>query len=40
MNLDIMIYGGKRLPDDLKSDAIRVRDTIKAMMDGAAKGEF
>jgi uncharacterized protein (DUF302 family) len=40
MNLDIMIYGGKKLPDDIKTDALRVRDTIKAMMDGAAKGEF
>jgi len=40
MNLDLMIHGGKQLPDDLKKDAIRVRDTIKAMMDGASRGEF
>lgn len=40
MNLDIMIHGGKELPEDLKKDAIRVRDTIKTMMEGAAAGEF
>ena len=40
MNLDIMIHGGKELPEDLKADALQVRDTIKAMMTGAAKGEF
>jgi uncharacterized protein (DUF302 family) len=40
MNLDIMIHGGKQLPDGLKADAIRVRDNIKAIMEGAAAGEF
>lgn len=40
MNLDLMIHGGKELPPDLKADAIRVRDTIKFMMEGAARGEF
>jgi uncharacterized protein (DUF302 family) len=40
MNLDLMIYGGKALPPELKESAIKVRDTIKAMMEGAAKGEF
>ena len=40
MNLDFMIHGGKKLPPDLKADAIRVRDTIKFMMEGAARGEF
>ena len=40
MNLDMMISGGKRLPDDLKADAVRVRDTIKFIMEGAAAGEF
>lgn len=40
MNLDLMIYGGKKLPDDLKQDAMRVRDNLKQMMQGAAKGEF
>ena len=40
MNLDLMIHGGKELPEDLKTDAIKVRETIKEMMAGAAKGEF
>lgn len=40
MNLDLMIHGGKKLPDDLKADAIRVRDNVKVIMEGAAKGEF
>jgi uncharacterized protein (DUF302 family) len=40
MNLDLMIHGGKTLPPELKESAIKVRDTIKAMMEGAAKGEF
>jgi uncharacterized protein (DUF302 family) len=40
LNLDMMIYGGKELPPDLKEGALKVRDTIKAMMEGAARGEF
>jgi uncharacterized protein (DUF302 family) len=40
MNLDLMIHGGKELPEDLKADAMRVRDNIKAIMEGAAAGEF
>jgi hypothetical protein len=40
MNLDLMIHGGKELPVNLKVYALRVRETIKAIMDGAAKGEF
>jgi len=40
MDLDLMIHGGKELPPDLKKSALRVRQTIKEMMAGAAKGEF
>jgi len=40
MNLDLMIHGGKELPDNLKSAAMRVRNTIKEIMQGAASGEF
>ncbi|WP_462320368.1 DUF302 domain-containing protein [Halochromatium sp.] len=40
MNLDFMIYGGRELPPELKQEAISVRDTIRAMMQGAAVGEF
>ncbi len=40
MNLDLMIHGGKKLPDNLRADALRVRTIIKEMMEGAAKGDF
>ncbi|MBE9561568.1 MAG: DUF302 domain-containing protein [Proteobacteria bacterium] len=40
MNLDLMIYGGKELPPELKAGAIKVRDTILAIMEGASHGEF
>ena len=40
MNLDMMIHGGRRLPDDLRKEAIRVRNVIQEIMHGAAKGEF
>jgi uncharacterized protein (DUF302 family) len=40
MNLDLMIHGGAELPEDLKASAVRVRDTIKQIMEGAARGEF
>jgi uncharacterized protein (DUF302 family) len=40
MNLDLMIYGGTQLPADLKASALGVRDTLRAIMDGAAAGEF
>ncbi len=40
MNLDLMIHGGKELPPDLKESAIRVRETIRAIMEGGAVGEF
>jgi uncharacterized protein (DUF302 family) len=40
MNLDLMIHGGRSLPPDLHASAVKVRDTIKAIMEGAAKGEF
>jgi uncharacterized protein (DUF302 family) len=40
MNLDFMIHGGRPLPPDLYASAMKVRDTIKAVMEGAAKGEF
>ena len=40
VNLDVMIHGGKELPEDLKADALRVRGTIQEIMEGAARGEF
>jgi len=40
MNLDLMIHGGRELPADLKAGAIEVRNSIRAMMEAAAAGEF
>ena len=40
MNIDLMIYGGKTLPPELKSGAIKVSETIRAIMAGAARGDF
>jgi len=40
MNLDMMIHGGRELPDDLKQSSLKVRDTILAIMEGGAAGEF
>lgn len=40
MNLDLMIHGGKRLPEELRTEALRVRNVIMEIMKGAAKGEF
>ncbi|MBF0273292.1 MAG: DUF302 domain-containing protein [Magnetococcales bacterium] len=40
MNLDMMIHGGKQLPPELRKEAIRIRNVIKELMAGAAKGEF
>ncbi len=40
IDMDFMIYGGKELPVELKTDAIVVRDKLRKIMEGAAKGEF
>ncbi len=40
MNLDLMIHGGKNLPEDLKEGALEVRKNIRSMMEAAAAGEF
>lgn len=40
LNMDMMIHGGKPLPDDLLPEAKRVRTVIKNIMDRAAAGEF
>jgi uncharacterized protein (DUF302 family) len=40
MNLDLMIHGGVELPPELKTEALRVRDTLERIMTGAAAGEF
>ncbi len=40
MNLDLMIHGGRPLSPEMHASAVKVRDTIKEIMEGAAKGEF
>jgi uncharacterized protein (DUF302 family) len=40
LNMDMMIRMGRKLPDDLKQDALRVREAIWLMMERGSKGEF
>ena len=40
LNMDLMIYGGKTLPPDLREEAEKVREIILEIMERGAKGEF
>ncbi len=40
LNMDMMIYGGMPLPDELKKEAIQVKSIIQDIMKRGAKGEF
>jgi uncharacterized protein (DUF302 family) len=40
LNMDFLIRGARELPPDLKEQALKVRQTILTLMEGAAKGEF
>ncbi len=40
LNMDMMIYGGKPLPPELKSEALKVKAIIKAVLEQGAQGEF
>jgi len=40
LNMDFLIHGAKELPPDLKADALKVRRTMREVMEGAARGEF
>ena len=40
LNMDLMIYGGKTLPPDLREEAEKVREVILEIMERGAKGEF
>ena len=40
LNMDMMIHGGKVLPEALKEEAISVKDTILDIMNRGATGEF
>jgi uncharacterized protein (DUF302 family) len=40
LNMDLMIYGGKVLPDALKKEAVDVKETILDIMNRGATGDF
>ncbi len=40
MNMDIMIYGGRRMPPALEAEALKIRNTILELMNRAADGDF
>ncbi|MCU0936262.1 MAG: DUF302 domain-containing protein [Gammaproteobacteria bacterium] len=40
MDLEMLIYGGKPLPPELKASAIKVRETLDKLIRGAAQGEI
>lgn len=40
LNMDMMIYGGKPLPPHLYELALQVKDTITAIQQGGAEGDF
>lgn len=40
LNMDMMIYGGKTLPEDLHKEALRVKKVIKDIMKRGAEGDF
>lgn len=40
LNMDMMIYGGKTLPDDLREEALKVKDVILDIMQRGAEGDF
>jgi uncharacterized protein (DUF302 family) len=40
LNMDFLIRGARELPPDLKEQALKVRQIIRDMMEGAARGEF
>ncbi len=40
LNMDLMIYGGRPLPDELKKEAIHVKEVILEIMKRGAEGDF
>ena len=40
LNMDMMIRMGRKLPEGLKSDALKVRNTVWKMMEKGSQGEF
>lgn len=40
LNMDMMIHGGTPLPDDLKAEAIKVKEIMLDIMERGAAGDF
>lgn len=40
LNMDLMIYGGETLPPELLEEALAVKETMLAILEGAAEGDF
>ncbi len=40
LNMDLMIYGGKPLPKELKEEALKVKKIIREIMERGAAGAF
>ena len=40
LNMDMMIHGGRILPDNLLKEANKVKDVILKIMEAGATGEF
>lgn len=40
LDLDLMIHGGQPMPPALKTEALKVRDTLYTIMQRAAEGDF
>lgn len=40
LDMDMMIYGGKTLPDDLLKEALKVKDTMIDIMKRGSEGDF
>ena len=40
LDMDMMIFGGKTLPDDLYKEATTVKDVILRIMEAGTTGEF
>jgi uncharacterized protein (DUF302 family) len=40
LNMDMLIYGGKPLPPELKQEAFKVKEIMQAILNRGAEGEF
>lgn len=40
LNMDLMIHGGTPLPDELKNEVLKVKETILDIMKRGASGKF